>query len=90
MARRTVLIIPTVDLVTLTVRTLALCAMRKPALVFFPNLTGSLLGVVCLMKRSAELYIILDDHELKPRIPLLNVSYLLQQSISEGRSTDLR
>jgi len=67
----TLLIIPTVDFVTLTVLTLALCALLIPAFVEGDNLTGSARGTELRIYISAPDEIILDDHELNERIPLL-------------------
>lgn len=58
-SRLTLLITPTVVLVTLTVLTLALCARRMFALVVGENLTGSSLGVVFRIYMSAPEVIIL-------------------------------
>ena len=70
----TLLTRPIVDFVMLTVLTLALCVLLMPALVEGENFTGSCRGVELRMYASALEEIILDDHELNERIPLLHGS----------------
>ena len=67
--RLTLLIIPTVVFVTLTVLTLALCARRMLALVDGENLTGSATGVELRMYRSAVEFIIFWDQLENDKIP---------------------
>jgi hypothetical protein len=62
---------PTVDFVTLTVLTLTLWTFLNPAFVDGENLTGSVVGFVFAMKLLAPLWIALDDHDPKDRMPLL-------------------
>lgn len=62
---------PTVDFVTLTVRTLALCAILNPAFVLGPNSTSFSAGLVLRINMSVPPLIIFVVKELNPRIPLL-------------------